>query len=235
MSCSATISITTVSQPPCCSWKVTKTHPCGSPLARLYEGGTEEIKLFAPVRIRRDGSNFTLQDKQSSAYINYEQEAAALTVDEEAVNVALEDFEQYLHTFFCCPSTTNDDEDPACGNYILATDEVNAACSDDTGTFQIIITNQSGGYIPAGTVFNLNWIGIGANPVYSVPFGDATIAVDGSTLQITEDWANTDAIQFQVSFDNVGCASGNYAVVISPSVCFTMSPSPFIISYQYNN
>lgn len=232
MPCLSSISIETVSQAPCCSWKVTKTHPCNSPLSRLYDGGLEEVKLFAPVRIRRDGNTFTLQDKQSSVYINYEQES--LTADEQAVSVDLEDFEQYLHEFFCCSGGGDDEDNPACGNFILAADEVNAACLDDTGTFQILVSNQSGGYIPAGTVFNLTWIGIGANPVFSVPVGDATIAVDGSTLQITQDWAASDAIQFEVSFDNIGCQSGNYAVVISPGVCFTMSPNPFVISYLYD-
>lgn len=233
MSCSTNINIAAVSQAPCCSWKVTRTYDCNSPLYRLYPDGVQEVKLFAPVRIHRFEDTFMLQDKQSSFYVNYQQENIAIegqALDTEAVG--LEDFEQYLHELLCCASS--DDEDAACGNFVLMAEEVNVACSNDVATFQIIITHQSGGYIPAGTVFNLAWVGIGSNPAFSTTGSGATIATDGTTLQITEDWLENNAIQFNVSFDNVGCAPGIYTVVISPTACYTMTPNPFVISYNYS-
>ena len=236
MSCLTTITIRTISTAPCCSWKISRQYPCNNPLARLYTDGLQEEKLFARVRIRRESTTaFSLTDAQTSVYINYEQEDISIDgtpLDKEVVG--LEDFEQYLHNLFCC--ATEEEEEIACGAYILAEEESNASCADDVGTFQVIIVNNSSGSIPAGTVFNLNWTGLGSNPVFSM--GGATgltaaVSINGTTLTVIDNWAVSAAVQINVDFDNVGCEAGSYSVSITPSACFTLSPDPLVISAIY--
>lgn len=233
MTCSQKISITKVSESPCCSWRIIRQHDCKDATARLFPDGEEEVKLFSPVYIRKDGLTYTLADKQTAFYFYY---ADVITIDgvqldKDAVPEA--SFEGYLHNLFCC--SCGEEEEIACGNFILTATGSSATCNAGRVTFTVSIANISSGAIPAGTVFNLAFNGIGDNAVYSVVSGPASIAPNpnGSSIQITADWAVNGIITIQVVSDNEGCEDGLYSVSISPIACVTMSPNPLVITASY--
>lgn len=230
--CSANIEIKTVSNCPCCSWLIRKTYPCENPVARLYPEGVNEVKLFSPIFIRRDGDNFMLQDGQTSTYIQYGQES--ISVDGTAITTPIEDFEKYLHNFFCCDCGGGhpdpEDVNTCCGDITLGISSASASCMNGVAIFQISIVNLSGGAVPAGTVLNLTWLNLPANPVFSVSSGSAIIAPSGNTLTLTASLPNNGTLQFEAGFSNPGCLPATYTLIISPSPCNTLQPNPFVIS-----
>ena len=231
MTCSKKVSITKTSEAPCCSWRITRQHGCEDVLARLYPDGQEEVKLFAPVMVRKEGSLYTISDKQTAFYFYYADDISidGLALDKEAVPEST--FESYLHNLLCCGSGS--EEEITCGNFILTAVNSSATCNAGRATFTVSIANISSGAIPAGTVFNLAFSGIGSNAVYSVTNGNADIDEGGNTMQITGDWSVNGIISFQVVSDNEGCEAGLYSVSISPIACVTMSPNPLVITASY--
>ncbi len=224
MPCSSTINIVAFTPYPCCSWKLSKQHDCDNAISRHYKDGLLEAKMYSPARIYRDGSSFTIMDGKTSFYIDYTNDVIqveGVEIDRDVVTV--DAFEAYLQGLFCCTENIL----PA---YSLYGEESSYACRDDVSTLYFLIKNMSGIDIPAGTIFLLEWSGLGDNPVFASNILESEIAITGETLELVVDFEAEDTILFGVSFDNAACAPVTPSVSISANDNYTLSTDPLVLT-----
>jgi len=204
MSLTATVNIAAFTPYPCCSWKLTKQHDCGNPIARHYKNGLLEVKFSSPVTVIRDSSSFNITDGNSWFYINYNEDIISIDGVELDKDVITEDaFEAYLQGLFCCTETVSH-------LYVLeGLEHSPAECRESLSNFSASITNKTPlTPIPAGTIFNLEWTNLGDNPTFSTSIDSpAEISNDGTTLELLADLMPGDLIIFSVEFDNPECLS----------------------------
>lgn len=224
MSCPSTINIVAFTPYPCCSWKLTKQHDCDNAISRHYKDGLLEAKMYSPARIYRDGSSFTIMDGKTSFYIDYTNDVIqveGVEIDRDVVTV--DAFEAYLQGLFCCTENIL----PA---YSLNGEENSYTCRDDVSTVSFLIKNMSGIDIPAGTIFLLEWSGLGDNPVFITDMVGSEIAITGETLELLVDFEAEDTIIFDVSFDNVRCEPVVCSVSITANDTYTLSTDPLVLT-----
>lgn len=117
-------------------------------------------------------------------------------------------------------------------------------CSNDRVSYSFILTNFSSESVPVGTTFNLQWTGLGANPVFSIStdqsfYSSATISNDGLTITIQEvintfDMQNENiAVFLTVTFDNIGCGESEITLSLTSDNNYNITTEPATQTQTY--
>lgn len=117
-------------------------------------------------------------------------------------------------------------------------------CSNDRVSYSFILTNFSSESVPVGTTFNLQWTGLGANPVFSIStdqsfYSSATISNDGLTITTQEvintfDMQNENiAVFLTVTFDNIGCGESEITLSLTSDNNYNITTEPATQTQTY--
>lgn len=117
-------------------------------------------------------------------------------------------------------------------------------CNNDRVSYSFILTNFSSESVPVGTTFNLQWTGLGANPVFSIStdqsfYSSATISNDGLTITIQEvintfDMQNENiAVFLTVTFDNIGCGESEITLSLTSDNNYNITTEPATQTQTY--
>ena len=96
------------------------------------------------------------------------------------------------------------------------------------GYFVIELENVGILPIPTGTTFKLNWIGLGASPIYTA-ITNCTMGVGGTSITTTALVPVGGKIKFQARYNNVGCVINSNTIEITTSD-ITLNWTPIVIT-----